>query len=281
MNNNFLGAHLPIKRGFVDLFYQADELEINCIQCFTASNQMWVYKNEVDEKKVKNYFEELKKRKNYFIVSHAGYLLNLASDNSEIIEKTERALAAELERSNFLEFYGVVVHPGSAKDRKNGIKRVSETIKNVRLKTDTKTKILLENSAGMGNAIPSNLEELSKMFELCSKYDSTIEIVVDTCHCHASGYDFSNEDLQEEYWNRLDSSIGLNKVALIHINDSKKKCGARIDRHENIGKGDIGDRGFKVLMKNEKLKKIPKILETPFFELSDYKKEIYLLRSFL
>ncbi len=280
MKNKYLGAHLPIGKGFVDLFYQADELGINCIQCFTASNQMWVYKNEIDEKKVKNYFEELKKRKNYFIVSHAGYLLNLASDNSEIIKKTERALAAELERSNFLEFYGVVIHPGSAKDRKNGIKRVSEVVKKVRNSIKTKTKILLENSAGMGNSLPSDLEELAEMFELCYKNDHEIEIVVDTCHCHASGYDFSDEEKQGEYWNKFDKLIGINKVAFIHINDSKKKCGERIDRHENIGNGTIGKNGFKYLMQNEKLKKISKILETPFYEISDYKKEIDFLRSF-
>lgn len=273
-----LGAHLSISGGPWKIFDLAEELKINNIQCFTSSNIRWSFKKKIDEEILEKYLNEKKFFENKYkfvnVFSHACYLINLASDKKEIKEKSEDALISEIFRCSDLKIKGVVFHPGSNKDKKEGIRLITESIKKIKNETPDDVKIFLENSAGAGNSLPGTIEEITELFNSCYEISNRIGIVIDTCHVHAKGYDFSNEKEQDFFWEKIDKNIGLEKIGFIHLNDSKKPSGSKLDRHENICDGTIGKSAFEVLLKNKKLKDIIKIIETPFSGIESYKSEL-------
>jgi deoxyribonuclease IV len=274
-----LGVHLPISGGIHKIFEYAKALKINTIQCFTASNRQWSTNGNIKPEELNKYFSAKKSFGKVKIFSHACYLLNLASEKKEIRSKSEESLVAELRRCNELEIDSVVIHPGSSKDRRGGIDRIVESLYRVRESSVSHINILLEVGSGAGNILPGSLEELSDLYKKVFKEDKNIGVVVDTCHVHAFGYDFSKEDIQLEYWSLIEEKIGLGAVKLIHLNDSKIECGGKVDRHENLGKGTIGIDGFRYIMNYSNINNIPKVLETPYNNIIDYKDELDMLEN--
>lgn len=276
---NKIGAHLSIAKSIADIFNQAEELDIKYIQCFTASNIRFSFKAEFEPRDLKNFLKEVDR---YHVYSHASYLMNLASDSEDLRKKSELLLLAELKRCKILSIGHTTIHPGSLKNREDGLRRISESIIKVINKfNDDSVKILIESSAGVGNTLPVSIEEMHTLWILLKDVYKNVGFTIDTCHVHASGIDLSNEEMQKKFFDEFDEKIGIQNINLIHLNDSRKPSGSCLDRHENIGQGTIGQDGFSYLLKNFKLKDIPKILETPYNDFSDYKNDLNFLKKLL
>lgn len=208
------------------------------------------------------------------VVCHAPYIVNLA--NNKDLEKYQFSinfLIQEVERCNLLGVRNICLHPGSAVgiDRDEAIKNIIYALNLILDTTDTVT-ICLETMAGKGSEIGVNLEELETIIDGVNKKEQ-IGLCLDTCHLNDAGFDISKFD---DYLDELDKKIGIDKVKMLHINDSKNPIGSHKDRHENIGFGTIGFENLLKVIYNERLEKVPKILETPYIgEFDEDKERIY------
>jgi deoxyribonuclease-4 len=282
LKKNRIGAHLSIKGSMLNLFKEAETLNINTFACFTGPNLRYTLTTSFREEIICQFKEKIKE-KNYQIFSHACYLINIANQqNQSSYSKSIDAIKAELDRCSLLGIMGAVIHPGSNKNRKDGLAIIIETI-NELFETYTNTAILLlESSAGQGSTLPVTIDDMSLIYnELTPKAKLKTKAVIDTCHVHAAGYDLSTKASVEKFLGEYDRIIGLDKVALIHLNDSKRECGSRIDRHENIGKGTIGLEGFSAFINDNRIKLIPKILETPVESYLDWRVDLDCLDRLL
>lgn len=211
------------------------------------------------------------------VVVHAPYIINLANDGDPIkYQFSVDFLQEEIERCKLLGITKLVLHPGSHVGL--GVERAVKNISNAinMIKNDS-VVILLETMAGKGTEIGSKLEEIRDIINLVND-KSHIGVCIDTCHLSDSGYDLVNFD---EFLDLFDSIIGLDKIGCVHINDSKNTTGAHKDRHENLGFGHIGYDILSKIIYNERLKEIPKILETPYVDkdYAPYKYEIEMIKN--
>ena len=209
------------------------------------------------------------------VVVHAPYIINLANANN--FDFNVRFLKEEISRVESLGVDKLVLHPGShvGQGVEIGIKNIIDSL-NVSLTENTKVTICLETMAGKGSEVGKSFEEIKAIIDGV-KYKDKIGVCMDTCHLNDAGYDLSNFDaILEEF----DKIIGLNYLKVIHINDSKNLMGAHKDRHDNIGIGNIGFDNLIKIIYHDKLKGIPKILETPYVEQNPpYKEEIEMIRN--
>lgn len=212
------------------------------------------------------------------VVVHAPYIINLANDKDpEKFKFSVRFLQEELERCELLGIKSLVLHPGShvGLGVDAAISNIAKGL-NMILGTHDVT-ILLETMAGKGTEVGSSLEEIKRIVDLVDDKEH-IGVCLDTCHLNDAGYDMSKFD---DFLDQFDSLIGLNKIGCVHVNDSKNVLGAHKDRHENIGFGTIGFDNLISIIYNNRLKNIPKILETPYVdrEFAPYKYEIEMIRN--
>jgi len=216
------------------------------------------------------------------IVCHAPYIINLANKfQSEKWNFSINFLINELNRCKFLNVNKIVVHPGSSVGitQEEGLNNIVDALKIILSKT-TDVEILLETMAGKGNECGRNIDQIKYILD--SVNSDRLNVCVDTCHINDAGY---SVDKFDEYLNEFDQKIGIDKIKCIHLNDSKNEIGSHKDRHENIGFGTIGFDSLYKVATNEKLKNIPKILETPYLSITDkikkppYKEEIEMLKA--
>lgn len=213
------------------------------------------------------------------VIVHAPYIINLANDKN--YQFNIDFLTEELERVSKLGVDKLVLHPGShvGLGVDKGIENIIASL-NACLKEDTKVTICLETMAGKGTEIGRNFEEIKRIIDGV-KYNNKIAVCLDTCHINDAGYDLNNiDDILQEF----DNIIGLDKLKVLHINDSKNDRGAKKDRHENFGYGTIGFENLMKVIYHDKLKDVPKILETPYVDtpigkLAPYKIEIKMIRD--
>ena len=215
------------------------------------------------------------------VVCHAPYIVNLANDlDSEKYDFSIKFLRQEIERLETLNIKYLVLHPGSSVgiERNKALNNISYALNKI-LSIDTNVMILLETMAGKGTECGININEIKTIIDEVDKKDN-IGICLDTCHLNDSGIDISKFD---DYLNEFDSIIGINKIKCVHVNDSKNIIGSHKDRHENIGYGTIGFDNLINVIYNDKLKDVPKILETPYVgenkEYPPYKFEIEMIRN--
>jgi deoxyribonuclease-4 len=261
---SLLGAHLSIAGGFWKAIERAHQIGATCVQIFTKSNRQWRAKTITNEDAEK-FLDAQKEFKVDTIVAHASYLINLASEKKDVQEKSIKALADEISRCQYLNIPYLVLHPGS-----NSSEVVSKSCQQIGKNINTafeitppqKTMILLETMAGQGSTIGKRFEDLAEIIKSVSS-KKNIGVCIDTCHIFAAGYEFDNKKNYEKLWKTFDEIIGLEKIKVIHINDSKKDFASCIDRHEHISKGKIKTDSFKLLMNDKKFKYIAKIIETP------------------
>lgn len=211
------------------------------------------------------------------VVVHAPYIINLANDGDPVkYQFSVDFLQEEIERCKLLGITRLVLHPGSHVGL--GVERAIQNISNAinMIKNDS-VVILLETMAGKGTEIGSKLEEVRDIINLVND-KSHIGVCIDTCHLNDAGYDLVNFD---DFLDLFDSIIGLDKIGCVHINDSKNTTGAHKDRHENLGFGHIGYDILSKIIYNERLKEIPKILETPYVDkdYAPYKYEIEMIKN--
>jgi deoxyribonuclease-4 len=212
------------------------------------------------------------------VVVHAPYIINLGNTTKpETFELAVSFLKQEIKRCEAIGVHRVVLHPGAhvGAGREVGLDRIVEGL-NEALKEESPVKIALETMAGKGTELGRNIDDLKYIIEHCD-YSERLGVCIDTCHMHDSGIDLTEFD---SFLEEFDKEIGLERILVVHINDSKNEKGARKDRHENIGYGHIGFDTLNYIVHHPKLKDVPKILETPYIDKEPpYKEEIEMFKS--
>jgi len=256
-----LGVHCSIRSGLHNAFHEAESLGIDTFQIFTKNQRQW--KEKTIDAEEKSAFLNSHKTSNVNVVfSHASYLINLASNDATIWERSVRTFISEVQRCHDLGLEFAILHPGFAKElgEQKGIKKIIKALKTAHRETNNSTvKILLENTAGQGSSIGYRFEHLKQIMDGVDS--SRIGMCFDTCHAFAAGYDIRTKIGFEATMEELDNIVGLMNLHAIHMNDSKGELGSNLDRHEHIGKGKLGLEPFRQIM--NRFKHIPKVIETP------------------
>lgn len=259
-----LGCHLSISGGLERIFARAEALGINALQIFSHNARSWKM-GELPPEEVERFRARWRESRVQYIVIHTIYLINLASPVEELYRRSIGAVVGELERAAALGIGQVNTHIGAHVEmgQEWGLARARAALREVLKRTEgLPVKLLLENTAGEGTVLGSRLEELAMLLEL-DRAGERLGLCFDTCHGFAAGYDIATEAGLEETLAELDRAIGLERLSLIHLNDSRYKRGSRKDRHQHIGEGQIGAAGFAALINHPKLRHLPFILETP------------------
>lgn len=258
-----LGAHMSIAGGYYKAIDAAAELQMDVVQLFTKNNNQWAAKPITDQE-VEVFSSHLKSTGVSNPLSHASYLINLASPKDELWNKSIDGMSVEWQRAEQLGLDGVVMHPGAFVESTEelGMQRIVDAIHQIFERVQPKHAwLLLENTAGQGSCLGWNMEQLAWLLERTGE-KMKVGVCLDTCHAHAAGYDFSTES-GFKAWEKEAKKLGvLEAIRALHLNDSKKGCGSRVDRHEHIGHGSIGRDGFVRVLKNKVLKQWPMYLET-------------------
>lgn len=259
------GAHMSIAGGVSQALDRAGSIGSNAVQIFTKNNRQWSGP-PVDESDVERWHAQLTPQGVDYAVSHASYLINLASSKDDLWAKSMAAHADELLRAHLYRVPHVVLHPGAhtGSGVDAGIARIAEALNRIHEQTPAAadTMTLLELMAGQGTVIGSNFSELRRIIALVED-KSRVGICIDTCHAFAAGYELRTAEGYAAMMSEVEQEIGLAKVGCWHFNDSKGKLGSRIDRHEHIGEGEIGLEGFRHIINDPRWYGIAMLLETP------------------
>lgn len=258
-----LGAHMSISGGLQNAIISGSSIGCTTIQLFTKSNRQW-NAQPLTQEQIELFKETYKKYTVDPIVAHATYLINIASPDPKVMHASMKALAFELERCASLGIPYLVLHPGSytSGDRQEGLQRIVNNLDEILEKTPQITMVLLETMAGQGSVLCSTFEDIAYILAH-SKHKKRLGVCADTCHLFVAGYDLRTPVTYNQTWDQFDTIIGLEHLKVIHVNDSKKGLSSRVDRHEHIGKGELGLETFRLLFNDERFFDIPKILETP------------------
>ncbi len=277
-----MGAHFSIAKGFHDAVYQASSYGCNALQMFTKNATTW--KERTVTRTEQERFEQAKTDTGIqSIATHTSYLINLASPDPKKHAMSYDALKQELIRSSALKIPFCVLHPGAHMDNgiDTGLLRISKTINRLFSETEEATpRLLLETTAGQGTGLGHTLEQLADIIDKIEQKER-IGICLDTCHIFAAGYDIRTQETYARTMDHFESILGLDRLFVIHINDSKKGLGSRVDRHTHIGKGALGVDVFRHILNDERLFHAPKLLETAHTEgeIDWTRRNLDLLRS--
>ncbi len=283
-----LGAHVSIVGGYNKALERIVAIGGNCLQIFSTPPRDWS-KPKPDENDIKVFTELKTQLKVNPIFFHASYLINLAN-NEHVGRHSKQLLIAELTAASQLGIKGSIIHLGSFKNNEHNESEIPQeiqalkydiliaNIKEVLANSPDDTLFIIENSGT--RKVGLTLDEIARI--IVDVNDKRVRVCFDTCHLHAAGYNISTIEYLDKFLQIFDSFIGLNKLELWHLNDSKDAFGSRRDRHENIGKGAIGTEVFKLLLNHEKTKHLPFIIETPGFEEKGPDKEnLDILKSLI
>ena len=277
----YIGSHVGFNKNnqLLGSLEEALSYESNTFMFYTGAPQNTM-RYAIDDKLTYEAYQKMKENNIELdkIIVHAPYIINLANPEETKHEFAINFLKQEISRCEKLGIKNMVLHPGShvGEGIEKGIELIIDGLNKV-LESDNSVCILLETMAGKGSEVGSSFEEIKQIIDGVNKKE-LIGVCMDTCHIHDAGYNLNKFD---EVLDEFDKIIGLQYIKCLHINDSKNICGARKDRHENIGKGYIGlDNLIKVIY-NKRLDNIPRILETPYInEKAPYKEEIELIRKY-
>jgi deoxyribonuclease-4 len=263
-----LGFHASTSGGLYKALEEAGSLKCPTVQLFTKNNRTW---NEpsITPEMVDAFVRTRKQEKIDVTISHASYLINLASAKPEVRDASINAIQKELARSSLLGIDYVVLHPGSHTGHTfdKGIKFLTEACNQI-LENNYSATLLLETMAGQGSSIGRSFEELAKILHEIT-YKEKVGICLDTCHVFAAGHPLATDEDYNNLFNEFDATCGIKNLKVIHLNDSKKECGSLVDRHEHIGEGKININFFKNIINDPRLECVSKILETPKSSLAD------------
>lgn len=278
-----LGAHQSIAGGYEQAIIKADEIGCSALQIFTKSGRQWAAKPITTEQALL-FKDTFNSSSCNVVVAHASYLINIASADDALRQKSILALKEELHRCHALGIPYLVLHPGNfTRSTLEESLYIAHQSLSIALEQDKgHTMILLENTAGQGSSIGFTFEQLASITQDVTPRNR-IGFCFDTCHGFAAGYSFSTKQRYEDMWNKFDALIGLHHIKTFHCNDSAKGLGSRVDRHAHIGEGAIGIEAFRLLMNDSRFFDIPKILETPksATDLSDDVKNMNTLKNLL
>lgn len=273
-----LGAHMSTAGGVFKAYERAHKVGCDSMLIFTKSNRQWKAK-PITEKDVEKYKKAAKKYKDVFPVAvHASYLINIASPQPDLWEKSYLALKDEVERAAQFDIPFVTFHPGSFtdSDAESGLGKIAFGLTRLLQETAVSapnTTICLETMAGQGTNLGLLFEQLASIYEQVGD-DERLGVCMDTCHIFAAGYDIRTPEAYENTMNQFDQVVGLDKIKCFHLNDSKFELGSRKDRHEHIGDGHIGAEGFANFLNDPRWAEYPAHLETPKTEKDEEGNEI-------
>lgn len=263
-----LGAHHSIAGGLSRAVERAVETGCDCLQVFTRNINQWAVK-PLDETEAEAFRAAVRAAGLKLVVAHDSYLINPAAADAALRKKSIAALAEEVRRADRLGIPWVVAHPGAAGEQPAdvAVTRAAAGIAEALAQTaGLAGGILIETTAGQGSCLGASFEEIGTMLDAIDAQPGLkkrVGVCLDTCHVFAAGYALAPKAALDETLRAFDRHIGLERLKLVHANDSKRECGSRVDRHEAIGKGKIGREAFRLLINHPKLAGIPFILETP------------------
>jgi deoxyribonuclease IV len=258
-----LGAHVSAAGGVQHVHARAAAIEARVLQLFTKQPSRWA-EPPLDAGVAAAFRDERQRHGVRLVASHDSYLINLASPDPVLFERSYQSFRMELERCTALGIDYLVTHPGNAMggDRGAAIARNGDAIARALAETGSPAVVLLETTAGGGTALGARFEELASLRDAVpATWRERVGVCLDTCHVWAAGYDLRGE--YEEVIGAFDRAIGLDRLRLLHLNDSTGPLGGRRDRHAAIGAGLLGDEPFRRLLLDERLHGVPKVIETP------------------
>ncbi len=259
-----LGAHMSIGGGVHRAIERSRSIDCTAMQIFVKNNMQWFARPLLREE-ISAFLDHAQRAELHAAFAHANYLVNLAATNPQFHANSLRALSEELVRADQLELPFLVLHPGAhlGAGEEGGLAKIIASIDAIwAVIPKIKTKIALETTAGQGSCLGDRFEHLAAVIENVREPERLC-VCLDTAHVFAAGYDIGSESAVKKTFREFDRVIGLNRLAALHLNDSKTARGSRVDRHEHIGKGQIGLEAFRFIMQNRRFRKIPKVLETP------------------
>lgn len=248
--------HTAIERGC--------SIKCTAIQMFVKNNMQW-FARPLTPDETRAFLNHQERGQLLSIFAHANYLINLAATNPQFHANSMRSLSEELIRADQLELPFLVMHPGAhlGAGEEAGLEKIAASIDAIfRVIPKVKTRIALETTAGQGSCLGHRFEHIAYIIENVREPDRLC-VCIDTAHLFAAGYDLGTESGIKKTFREFDRVIGFDRLAAIHVNDSKTARGSRVDRHQHIGKGQIGLDAFRFIMRDRRFRKIPKVLETP------------------
>ncbi len=280
-----IGAHISSAGSFPEAARRARDLGLDCVQHFTRNprggQQREVGRKEAEEYKITRCELGIEP-----VVMHIPYTVNLASKKPHTVEFARRVVAEDLLRCELLGAPYLVIHPGShggaGEDRALHliVEGLRESRKIARDSGGERVTLLLEMMAGAGSEYGSTPKELARILDGL-EWPRNVGVCLDTCHSFARGYGIHEEAGLEDYISEVDEVLGLDRVHVLHLNDSKKPCGSRRDRHARLGEGEIGREGLRRIVNHPALEGLPMILEVPVDEEADYGDQADLARSWV
>ena len=257
------GSHMSISGGCDLALLRAAEIGMDSCQIFTKSERQWVAK-PLDPGVIERFHHNRQETGIANLVAHDSYLINMASPDDVLWEKSRLAFLDELNRCDLLGVPGLVTHPGShvGAGIEAGIKRVAEAINRIHVERPSGPAMtLLETTAGQGNTLGRTFEEIRAIIDLIED-KARVGVCLDTCHIFAAGYDIRDAATYEATMAHFDLVIGIDRLKALHLNDSKFGLGERKDRHAHIGEGELGLEAFRLVVNDPRLAGLPGILET-------------------
>lgn len=236
----------------------------DALQIFAKNANQWRGR-EIPREEIREFRARVKAAGIWPVVSHASYLINLASTKTVLRRQSIAAMADEIDRAEALGLFGVVLHPGcyTAGNEADGLALIASALVDLlRDRRRGKTMVLLEHTAGQGTSLGSTFEQLASII---GKMDDhrRVGVCLDTCHLLASGYDIASPAGYATTFAHFGRVVGFDRLKAFHLNDSKKPLGSRVDRHDHIGAGHVGLEAFKRLVNDERFRALPMLLETP------------------
>ncbi len=259
-----LGAHQSIAGGYYRAVETAAGLKMDCVQIFTKNNNQWRAK-PLSRDDIARFQDALAQTGLKKPCAHDSYLINLASPQAALWNRSLDAFVVELERAHALGLAGVVMHPGSYVDSSEeaGLGQVVKGLDAALARTKgMEIDIWVETTAGQGSSLGFRFEHIRAILEGLSWHER-VGVCVDTCHIFAAGYPIQTADEYAETMSRFDQLVGLERIRAFHLNDSVRPAGSRVDRHAHIGKGEIGLGAFRHVLNDAHFAQLPMYLETP------------------
>ena len=264
------GAHVSISGGIYNAPKNGLESGCDVIQIFTKNQMQWKV-NPLTDEEIEKFRQEQASTGVNAVCVHASYLINLGGFDAYKLQRSRMNFLVEMQRAEVLGIPYLIVHPGShmGKGEKAGLAKIASSLNYALDKCpDFKLQILLETTAGQGDNLGYQFEHLAEIIAMV-ELPGKVGVCVDTCHIFAAGYELQDKNNYENTMKRFDEVIGLDKLKIIHANDSKKEFGSRRDRHEHIGDGELGLAAFANLVNDERFADVPFIIETPDGAIKD------------
>ncbi len=258
-----IGAHVSTAGGIHTAIGRAVQIGANCIQIFAGAPQRWAEAHFPEEDVAA--FRRLSQEQNVLpAFIHSSYLLNFASQDPSLREKSVRSLVSALSWADTLGAAGVITHLGSSKDSdlQQAEELVCQAIIDVLRQAPAGPMLLMESCAGQGNTIGRRFEQLGTILARLDN-DPRVQVCLDTAHVFEAGYDISTAEGLRQTMEEFDRTVGISHLRAIHVNDSKTPLGSNVDRHENIGLGLIGEEAFARMLHHPSLRPLPFLLEVP------------------